>query len=78
LLQRLYQKEHPLLVIGFADRTGSAEYNANLKMERAQSVRDFLVEVVGYDASKIEVQTGEAPETGEDLFLNRRVEVQIK
>lgn len=78
LLQKLYDKDHALLVIGFADRTGSADYNARLKQARAESVRDFLVEVMGYDASKIEVQTGEAPEAGNNLFLNRRVEVRIK
>jgi len=41
-------------IIGYTDNTGSAEYNKQLSLKRAQAVRDYFVEL-GVDASKMEV-----------------------
>jgi len=78
ILQAYYQKEQPLRVVGYADQTGTAEYNARLKQARAEAVKDFMVNVLGYDVSKITVATGETQDADGNLFLSRRVEIHAQ
>jgi len=68
------------IIIGHTDSTGSAEYNMNLSMRRAQAVADYLVST-GVAAEKLrEVGRGEndpiaSNDTPEGRAQNRRVEI---
>ena len=73
-------KQNPNLTIvieGYADVRGSTQYNMGLAQKRADSTRDYLVDL-GVDASRIEtVSKGETSQFGsgttEDAYqLNRR------
>lgn len=44
-----------LTITGYTDRLGSAAYNQRLSLARAQTVRDYLVNQGGIDASRIRV-----------------------
>ena len=44
-----------LTITGYTDRLGSAAYNRRLSLARAQTVRDYLVNQGGIDASRIRV-----------------------
>lgn len=78
---------HPNIIVtveGFTDPSGSAEYNKWLGMERAKSVREYLVSN-GLPADKVRaVSYGEDKErqispgaTGENGLSNRRVALVI-
>lgn len=70
-------------VVGHTDRTGSAAGNARLALERAEAIRDSLVQA-GLDPSLIEVDShGEAnpvvpTDDGVAEPKNRRVEVTVR
>jgi outer membrane protein OmpA-like peptidoglycan-associated protein len=71
-----------VVVSGYTDDRGSNAANERLSMQRAESVRDYLV-AQGVDASRIEVKgMGEADpvatnDTEEGRAQNRRVELRI-
>jgi len=44
---------HHIHVVGYTDRIGSDAYNQRLSEQRAQAVKDYLVQTRGMDASKI-------------------------
>ncbi|MEM0993891.1 MAG: OmpA family protein [Bacteroidota bacterium] len=70
-----------IVLIGHTDNSGSADDNQQLSLDRAQAVKDFLVEKVGFPKEKISVQgmgakkpiCSNATEAGRRC--NRRVEV---
>lgn len=70
-------------VVGFTDDTGPEGYNMQLSIQRAQSVRDYLV-AQGIDSTRIEVTGhGEDPDyfecpndTPKGRACNRRVEIE--
>jgi OOP family OmpA-OmpF porin len=70
-------------IVGHTDSTGSADYNQTLSVERATTVKDFLVKN-GVDPSKITiVGMGDRNPiadnaTKEGRAKNRRVDVMIK
>jgi outer membrane protein OmpA-like peptidoglycan-associated protein len=74
--------EQRILVEGFTDNIGPAEYNLGLSQERAEAVRDALVER-GIDPERIETRGyGEdypvaSNETAAGRQMNRRVEIVI-
>ena len=67
-----------ILLTGFTDKSGNAAYNLQLSKQRAQSVKDYLVQQ-GVAANKIEVKGG-GVDDGSDSFNSnsRRVEVSVK
>lgn len=77
-----YNPQIRILIIGYTDNTGSAEYNKRLGLKRAQNVADFL-KLQGIDAGRIEIEgRGEAEpltdvKTSDAKRLNRRVQFQI-
>ncbi len=70
-------------VVGHTDRTGSAEVNARLALERAETIRDSLVQA-GLDPNLVEVDShGESNPVvptadGVAEPKNRRVEVTVR
>ncbi|SIN72374.1 Outer membrane protein OmpA [Sulfurivirga caldicuralii] len=80
-----YMKKYPakkIIIKGYTDPRGSAQYNLKLSERRAEAVKDYLVKN-GIDASRIEVQAfGETQlvctdMTPECLQMNRRVEIEF-
>ena len=69
-------------IIGHTDDVGDDDYNQDLSEQRAQSVRDYLVDT-GVDASKVvSVGAGESipiasNQTEEGRAENRRVEILV-
>jgi OOP family OmpA-OmpF porin len=69
-------------ITGHTDSSGTAEYNQQLSVRRAEAVRDYLIGI-GADASKMEVAgMGETSpiadnKTAAGRAQNRRVEVEI-
>ena len=58
-----HNRHHPhlkaaqsVVIVGFADRVGNAEYNEKLALKRAQAVRGYLV-AKGVKAEKLEVHS---------------------
>ena len=76
------EEAHAGLIIGHTDSTGDAEYNQDLSLRRAQSVRDYLVET-GAPSEKLRVlgKGADAPiasnDTAEGRTENRRVEALV-
>jgi peptidoglycan-associated lipoprotein len=72
-----------VLVQGYADRQGPAEYNRTLALRRAETVKQFLVEL-GVPETSVKVATVGADgvlceeTTRECQQLNRRVHVEIR
>lgn len=72
-----------VLVQGYADRQGPAEYNRTLALRRAETVKQFLVEL-GVPESSVKVATVGADgvlceeATRECQQLNRRVHLEIR
>ena len=73
--------DHPILIEGHADASGSDEYNLKLSQKRAQAVRDYFVQQRGLNPSRFSVEgRGEY-----DLYdpshpnaeQNRRVEFKV-
>lgn len=69
------------LVAGHTDATGAADYNQMLSEQRAQSVRNFLIETFAIEAERLEsVGWGESKPkdaTAPTAAANRRVEVTL-
>ena len=77
-----YYPDVLLTVEGFTDRAGSPEYNLDLGQRRAEAVRLYLVETVGFSGERVRVVSfGEDPKrlvfpdrAGQDKGIeNRRV-----
>ncbi|MCZ6710026.1 MAG: OmpA family protein [Gammaproteobacteria bacterium] len=74
-----------ITVEGFADPAGNAEYNKRLGLQRANAVRDYLVNIGGLNPDKVRaVSYGEDTERlirpgawGADGVANRRVALVI-
>jgi len=70
-----------ILLAGHTDSIGTEEYNRRLSMERAQAVRQALIEDYGIDGSKLitrgygESRPVASNETEEGRYQNRRVEL---
>lgn len=67
-------------IIGYADNTGTEDYNANLGTARAQNIRDELVEEHNIDPSRITYSTGGAIHGGRSTGAytpNRRADIRI-
>ncbi len=82
------REHHPNVTVtveGFADPAGEAEYNQWLGQQRANAVRQYLIDTGGLDESKIRaVSYGEASDRliepgawGENGLSNRRVALVI-
>jgi OOP family OmpA-OmpF porin len=60
--QNQHKHHHPvvtaqdIVIVGFADRVGNAEYNEKLALKRAATVRDYLI-AKGVTANKLEVRS---------------------
>ena len=71
------------LLVGHTDARGAEEYNFDLSLRRASSLRDYLVERFGFRAGRIQVEgRGEreplaAGDSASDHARNRRVEIQV-
>lgn len=71
-----------IIITGHTDNKGAPDYNMNLSMQRAESVRDYLASI-GIDPKKLEIRgEGETKpiadnSTDEGRAKNRRVEVDI-
>lgn len=67
-------------IVGHTDASGSAEYNMDLSIRRAEAVKDYLVSSCGLDASRLlAIGKGEevlVNETDPRAVENRRVEFQ--
>ena len=76
---------HPgvnLLIVGHTDNIGDLEYNSELSLRRARSVKEYLLqEGISEARLKIEGRGSTAPiqpnDTEENRALNRRIEVFI-
>lgn len=70
-----------LTLTGRTDASGDPEVNQRLARERAESVRDYLVEK-GIPADRIEVVAAGAPEPGQERpanpMQNRRVDIRAE
>ena len=82
-----YYPDVLLTVEGFTDRAGSPEYNLDLGQRRAEAVRLYFVETVGFRGERVRaVSYGEAPErlvfpdrAGHDEGIeNRRVALVVE
>ncbi len=75
--------EYTVTLEGYSDITGRADYNLKLSRERAQLVKDYLLEL-GLDSNKIEVigkggtDKYAQGETDEALARNRRVNLIVE
>jgi outer membrane protein OmpA-like peptidoglycan-associated protein len=71
-----------VMITGFTDNVGGADFNTTLSLQRAEAVRAYLVSL-GADAAKLQVSgAGETKpiadnSTEEGRAKNRRVEVQV-
>lgn len=71
------------LLIGHTDTRGSADYNFDLSLKRAQRLRDYLVQRFGFRGERITVEgRGELEPVAHgnrssDHAANRRVEIQF-
>ena len=68
----------PVLVIGYADTTGSSEYNMGLSERRAKAVADALVNTYGVDSSLVTTEWQGATDQFSPKGLNRVVIVRSK
>ena len=69
-----------IVITGYADKTGTEEYNKNLGMRRAEAVKKQLTQLYGIDGGRIETKSeGEnAPLAEGRNDINRRVDITIK
>ena len=78
----LQQNNAQLIIAGFTDERGTAEYNRGLGERRAQSVREALI-AMGADAQKIQTVSFGAempadPSSNEEAWAkNRRAEIGV-
>lgn len=75
LLTNLAGLNEPLVISAYADKVGTEEYNNDLKQRRAEVVKQFLIDELKIDASRIQIEDGKDLELS-DQFLARRVEVR--
>ncbi|QRK13484.1 OmpA family protein [Archangium violaceum] len=81
--EALKKTQNPLVIEGHTDSQGTEELNEELSYQRAESVRDYLVER-GLDSSRIRIDgRGESQpvasnRTAEGRANNRRVEIVIE
>lgn len=75
LLTNLAGLDEPLVISAYADKVGTEEYNKALKTRRAEAVKQFLIDELKMDASRIQIADGATMELS-DQFLARRVEVR--
>lgn len=62
---------------GYADNTGSSDYNEKLKQRRADAVKQFLVDGLQMSAADISVElAGSVEDVKNNEFLNRKVVVE--
>ncbi len=72
-----------ILIEGHTDSVGSEPYNLNLGQQRAATIRDYLVQKLGFDGTKIEVRSyGETVPVADNgnyqgRQINRRVVFRI-
>lgn len=61
-------------LLAYADNNGSSDYNQQLKQKRAESVKQFMVDVLGVKASTVKVSLAPTEEKAlENQFLDRKV-----
>ncbi len=79
-------REHPekrILVAGYTDNTGTPDSNLKLSTERAQAVRDWLVDASGIPVTQFAIQGYgithpiASNDTPEGRARNRRVEITL-
>ncbi len=75
----LKSTDEEVTLVGYADQRGSEEYNKNLAMRRAETVKKQLVQVYGIDEGRIKVSSnGETDPLANGRYdVNRRVDVMI-
>lgn len=77
LAKALKGGEDNIILTGYADNTGNSEYNQKLKQRRAEAVKQFLVEALGYESSAISIHLAEEiNDLKNNDFLNRKVVVE--
>lgn len=76
LLEGLKGRKGPFTVIAYADQIGTDAYNRDLKQRRAESVKEFMVERMGFSADEISIEIGNIEGAEKDNLLLRRVEVK--
>jgi outer membrane protein OmpA-like peptidoglycan-associated protein len=67
---------YKVIVRGFSDKYGAADYNQDLRDKRAEAVANFIQEALGIDAS-VEIATDEHEKIDEHR-LDRRVELSVE
>ena len=69
----------PVIVIGYADKTGNAKYNLGLSERRAKAVADALVNSYGVSSDMVTVEwEGATDQYGTTKAWNRAVIVRSK
>jgi outer membrane protein OmpA-like peptidoglycan-associated protein len=64
------------LLIGYADKKGSKDYNFKLSRDRAEGVKDYLMKNYRIPSGDIRVDVGGVQFTeDEKQYLNRRVDL---
>jgi OOP family OmpA-OmpF porin len=73
-----YKEGSKIMLVGFADMSGSKEYNTKLSRDRAEGVKDYVMSKYKVASSLITIQVGDlatlAPDKAE---LNRRVDMYL-
>ena len=73
-----YMKQNPeatVTLVGYTDKSGGVEYNQKLSLQRAETVKQLMVEV-GVDSDRITTQGGGIEEE-DNSYLSRRVKIII-
>ncbi|MDO6708808.1 OmpA family protein [Photobacterium sp. 1_MG-2023] len=82
IMKRLKASQGPIVITGYTDTIGSADFNLKLSFKRAQSIADYLI-VQGISSDRIEVQgLGEIHPIASNADAagraqNRRVEIRF-
>jgi outer membrane protein OmpA-like peptidoglycan-associated protein len=73
-----YKEGSKIMLVGFADMSGSKEYNTKLSRDRAEGVKDYIMRKYKVASNLITIQVGDlatlAPDKAE---LNRRVDMYL-
>ncbi len=78
----LVYRDSQIIIEGHTDNTGSTEFNQTLSEERAQNVKEFLIEI-GVDENRLSsigyglTRPNASNETAEGRKLNRRVDIIV-
>lgn len=79
LKSQLKGSENSVVLTGYADKTGSSTYNHSLKRRRAEEVKKFLVEELGYHPSAVRTLAADRMvDLDDDDSQNRKVVVQAQ